>query len=337
MAMKGNGYYDQNSLLQRSLMETTSDRLELAVNSIVSVFSSDEYLQIADYGCSEGRNSILGFVKPVIDFISKKRPGVSVSVILEDQPSNDFSTVSKNAEEFKKNYPTVYFLMSAGSFFTQIIPNSSLHLGFSSSAVHWLSQNIPLVELFNENKIVEENYKRWSDVAKDDWESFLKSREKELKSGGQMVICVLSDLKKGNRCVQDLFNILHRILIQMKNENIIEKQEMDGVTCSVYFRNMEEIKHPFQQANYPLRLLFTNSFEAPNPLYELFLKNQDANEYASALTKTIRAFLESSIRRGLSTNEKIDDYFRRMEKEIRDSATTFEFKPPISVVHFEKK
>ena len=73
------------------------------------------------------------------------RPNGSVTIVYEDQPLNDFSTLTRMVQGQAGPPPLhepargIYVLASGTSFYQPVLPPGSLHLGISATAMHWLS------------------------------------------------------------------------------------------------------------------------------------------------------------------------------------------------------
>lgn len=87
----------------------------------------------------------MAMARSAIEKIRRSQPDLLITVFYTDQPRNDFNALVQNVhglgpfmnylEEFKNVFP----MFSGTSFYRQILPGNSLHLGFSATAMHWLS------------------------------------------------------------------------------------------------------------------------------------------------------------------------------------------------------
>ena len=149
---------------------------------------------IADYGSSEGHNSLSSLIAAIgalRERIGRKR---AISVVHTDLPGNDFTALFKvlasDPGSYLRGDPAVFPCAVGRSFYEQILPSSSVTLGWSSWAVQWLSRVPALIP-----DQVQVAYSRdaaaqaaFSKQAAEDWRCFLTHRGAELRSGGRLVV-----------------------------------------------------------------------------------------------------------------------------------------------------
>lgn len=117
--------------------------LEQAARSVDRA-SAPEPVVIADYGASEGRNSLLPMGAAIATL--RERTGLDrpISVIHTDLPSNDFTALFRTLADDPASYllgDSAAFASAVGrSFYGQILPPGCVTLGWSSWAVQWLSR-----------------------------------------------------------------------------------------------------------------------------------------------------------------------------------------------------
>src|SRR5260370_42712268 len=131
-AMEGNGFYNRNSSMQAAGIAAVLPLWERTANAVAI---GDERLVIADYGSSQGRNS-MGPVRIAIEALrAKGGPGRPVQVIHADLPSNDFASLFAALQEQPDSYmagSTNVFPAAIGrSYFDPILPPESVHLGWN--------------------------------------------------------------------------------------------------------------------------------------------------------------------------------------------------------------
>src|SRR3954454_23746332 len=140
-AMEGAGFYNRHSSAQAAGIDQMLALLEGAANQVVV---GDETLVIADYGASQGRNSMAP-MRVAIECVRARSGGDKpVLVFHTDLPSNDFTSLFKALKDDPNSYLTgstdIFSAAVGRSFFDTILPPGQVHLGWNSWAVHWLSQ-----------------------------------------------------------------------------------------------------------------------------------------------------------------------------------------------------
>lgn len=145
-SMKGEGFYKTYSSVQRMVIHQVLPLLSQSVGRI-SLPDHGQPFTIVDYGCGEGKNSMIP-VRAVVDAVRARRRHEDFLVIHNDLPTNNFNGLLQDvfADRDDSYLPTVpdgdcgkiYVLAGASSFYQQVAPSGSVHFGFSSSALHWL-------------------------------------------------------------------------------------------------------------------------------------------------------------------------------------------------------
>jgi len=137
------GVYNQNLRLQASGVAKALPLWETAVQR-AALDGGTEPVVLADYGCSQGGNSLLP-MEVAIRTLRRRAPNDRpISVFHVDQPLNDFNclsdVLSSHPSRYSLNQPNVFTNMIGKSFYEQVLPANSVHLGWSSYAAIWLSR-----------------------------------------------------------------------------------------------------------------------------------------------------------------------------------------------------
>src|ERR1700733_16315676 len=142
-AMEGQGGYNRSSQVQAAGLSPAVPMLELAART-VALPPGSQPIVIADYGSSEGPNSLLPLGAAIAILRERIGPDRAVSVVHTDLPENDFSVLFKTLNTDPNSYlrrDHAVFASAVGrSFYEQVLPANSVMLGWSSWAVQWLSR-----------------------------------------------------------------------------------------------------------------------------------------------------------------------------------------------------
>ncbi|KAL2249757.1 UNVERIFIED_CONTAM: Jasmonate O-methyltransferase [Sesamum indicum] len=221
---------------------------------------------IADLGCSSGPNTLM----VVSEIISKiyytcSQMGISLpelSVSLNDLPGNDFNDVFMSLPEFYRNLeketgigPDGCFISGvAGSFYGRLFPRKSLHLLYSSSSLHWLSQ-VP-ADLYtkagkhlNKGKIYISKtsppsvVKAYLSQFQKDFFAFLRSRAAEMVAGGRMLLSFMgrSSPDAAAEVGTHQWELLSQALMSMALEGLIQEEKIDSFNAPYYAPSAEEV------------------------------------------------------------------------------------------------
>jgi hypothetical protein len=90
--MEGKGTYNRHAKLPRGGAVLAVPLLEKAVRR-VELSAGDQPVVIADYGSSQGKNSMIPMQTAIKGFRQRLSSGRPISVFHVDQPSNDFNAL----------------------------------------------------------------------------------------------------------------------------------------------------------------------------------------------------------------------------------------------------
>ena len=250
--MEGHGGYSRSSLVQAAGSLPAVPLLEKAAQQVL-LPAAAEPVVIVDYGSSEGRNSLLPLsvaIGILRDRIGRKRP---ISVVHTDLPGNDFDALFQMLVSDPGSYlreDSAIFPSAIGrSFYEQIMPTSSVTLGWSSWAVQWLSRVPALIP-----DQVQVAYSRdaatravFSRQAAEDWRVFLSHRAAELKPGGQLVILSMAVDDQGDFGYRAAVDAIYGGLEDLVGEGVITAAEMRRMVIPTFGRGREDFTAPFAE------------------------------------------------------------------------------------------
>src|SRR5215469_9632373 len=144
--MEGKGFYNEYAAIPASGSALALPLLEEAARQI-SLDSSDRPIVIADYGSSQGKNSLAPMRAAIA--VLRARVGTQRPIVVyhTDLPANDFSTLFEVLESDPASYlqdeHSVFPSAIGRSFYRPILPPSHVDLAWSSYAAVWLSRIPP--------------------------------------------------------------------------------------------------------------------------------------------------------------------------------------------------
>jgi len=145
IAMRGGGYYSDNSINAKKVIDATMPLVEEALRGTVSR-TSEKPFAVADFGAADGGTS-LELMRKIVRTLRTACPYRAITLTYTDLPYNDFSSLFRRLHGVLDEAdaaplaqePGVFTFASATSFHRQIFPDATLSFGFSASAMHWLS------------------------------------------------------------------------------------------------------------------------------------------------------------------------------------------------------
>lgn len=335
--MVGGGYYDAHSAFQAKVAASGAVLLEQAVAALA--MPADGEVTVADYGCSEGRNS-MATVTTALGLLAA-RGAKGFGVLHNDLPTNDWNTLARNLsgpDSYLAKYPAARALFAPHGFFECVTLPASITLGTSGSAAHWLSRQPPGLDMprsLYRSDAPPAELAKILDQAAADWLAFLKARAEELQSGGVLLVQMLgSDASTDPMRVSaaGLLKLMNQCALALVDAGEIPKDVYARYCFPVVPRTVEEATAPVTGALADrLELLHCGLTEVASP-YQLALdRTGDVAAFAKSYTAFTRAFSESSLREGLfqygrsRANVLSDRFYASMQKALTERPRDYPF------------
>lgn len=322
--MKGDGYYDDHSQVQNLVLVRLLPLLYECLAAVPTPAFGQPF-GIVDYGCSEGKNSIY-VVRAAIEKVRASRPEQAFSVVHEDLPTNNFNRLFQQLHEFAPYDATpespVHVFASGTSFYSAVVPPKTVHLGISSSALHWTSVHPVIANHIYHCGATAEEQAIYAAAAAEDWQKFLVQRAQELVDGGRLIVTMAARFDDSESISDDTYSaqlvleLLNDILEQLVVEGKIERSSLDAFSIPIYSRSKDEIIEPVVNGAVKDVLSF-ESLEIeiiPCPFHEAYKQDGDAGDYADGLTGIVRAISEPVLLRALFQSKE------RRRSELKASA-----------------
>ena len=189
--------YSVSSRLQAAGLRPAIALFEEAADT-VPLPRQPQPIVIADYGASTGHNSLLPISAALPVLRNRTRPEHSVLVVHTDVPDNNFTvmfeTLADDPDTYLRKDAATFASAVGRSFYSQIIPSNSVHLGWSSWAIQWLSRVPAAVpDHVHVAYCADEGVRTaYAKQAAHDWHEFVAFRGRELCPGGQLVVLTMA-------------------------------------------------------------------------------------------------------------------------------------------------
>ena len=297
--------------------------------------------QMSDMGCADGGTS-LSMVEAVLTKVRAIAPNADINMLYSDQPRNDFNALVSilhdltEFDSYLKRLDRVYALFSGSSFYRQAVADGSLNLGFSATAMHWLStkptnisDHVHMVGASGAELAT------FAAQAKRDWETILMCRARELASGGRLVLVNFCRDERGqylgNTGGVNMFNNFNENWKIFLSNGTITQSEYENMTLPQYYNTVEEFSEPLTNTSSPvyqagLRLDSIETRVVPCPFAEAFKEHGDAKKFADGLIPTIRSWNESIYLGALDSNRPlverkkvIEDYYQLYHQQVMEN------------------
>jgi hypothetical protein len=293
-AMEGGGFYNRHSAMQAAGIAMLLPYWERLIREVEIGYGP---LVIADYGSSQGRNSMIPIRVAIEDLRARAHAQMPIEVIHTDLPSNDYTALFTALEEDPNSYmraTTDVFPSAVGrSYFDPIIAPKRVHLGWNTWTVQWLSSstvNAP-DHVFTAMTKSAEVRAALRSLQASDWRRFLSARSTELCPGGRL-LTAFPALKPEGSGWEWLGGELWGAITDLGHEGILSEAEQLLLTIPTAPRMVEDIREPFLSDGCfaGLEIQDLDVVQVADPVWAAFQISGDARALASGHANMMRAF-----------------------------------------------
>ncbi|KAJ6768837.1 CARBOXYL METHYLTRANSFERASE putative-RELATED [Salix koriyanagi] len=304
----GTDSYFNHSFFQKIAANVAKDMIEEAITKKLDVkflLSSSNTIRIADLGCAVGPNTF-DAMQSIID-------------LMISTPSSNLCRPNENTSQLPCR------VLFTGDYF----PDSSLHVVYSSYALHWLSKVPEDLEdknspAWNRGKIHhasagEEVLRAYAAQWADDLSSFLNARAREIVPGGIVVIVThsipdgmeYSELANGM-----MYNCMASILLDIAKRGLITEEQVDAFNLPTYAASPGEFVSVVENNEYFNIVTMGESNPSPWLTDDVHV---DMNEFVSH----IRAAMEGMFSKHFS-REIVNEMFEQLEARLSEISVEME-------------
>lgn len=338
IAMKGAGYYSKATTGAKDVIDGAA-HLVLDAAAAVTLADDGKPITVADMGCADGGTSI-DMICAVVSALRARSPGRPIQLVYTDLPRNDFSQVFQNAHGLTdldsplRDIPGLYIFASGTSFHRSIFPPDTLHLGFSATASHYISErpgpisgHVHMVGAGGDERAAYE-----AQGARD-WEAILTRRTEELVPGGRLALFNFGIDEEGrylgNTGGVSMFDTFNEIWADFAAQGLITRQEYRDTNFAQCYRTVSQFCAPLKDESSQvfqagLRLEHVETRVVRCPYERDFANHGDADRFAREYIPTLRSWSEHTFATGLSADRSIDErasildrYFDAYEDRVR--------------------
>jgi hypothetical protein len=325
-AMEGRGFYNRHSDLQAAGIELLAPLLERTLDAVDVQGPAEAPLVVADYGSSQGRNSM----RPVGQAIDRLRSRFGaerpVEVIHTDLPTNDFASLfgalNGDPSSYLANRTGVFPSAVGRSYFQPILPPGRVHFGWNTWTLHWLSRN-PVeisdhaIAVASASAEAREAVRRQS---AEDWRNFLAARAFEMAPGAKLLSLAMGATPEVHGW-DWVIGELWQATLEMAEEGLLSPVELERFTIPALGRTVADLQAPFADGPYHgLALDHAEVLPAPDPFWEEYQATGDAQQLGRRWSGMLRAvsgpFAGMAFAGRPNSEQLVDDLFRRLVDRV---------------------
>jgi SAM dependent carboxyl methyltransferase len=294
--MEGHGAYNRSSRVQAAGAAPAIPLLEQAARE-AALPPTPEPIVVADYGSSEGHNSLAPMGLAIHELRRRAGPQRAISVVHTDLPGNDFSAMfqmlAADPESYLRGDSMVFPAAVGRSFYDQILPAGSVTLGWSSWAAQWLSRlPVPIPDhiqvTFSEDAAARDAFAR---LAAEDWRRFLIHRGAELRPGGRLVILTMALDAEGRFGYEPVMKAMYGALLALQAEGFVGQEEVGRMGVPTVGRSRDELRAPFGPEGRlaGLSIAHLQVFHGEDRIWAAYAQSRDATAFGARWAAFSRA------------------------------------------------
>ncbi len=340
ITMSGGGLYSLATIGAKHVIDAATPLVIDAIERLPEARLAAGFT-LSDMGTADAGTS-LSMVAAAIAAVRARAAEAAVTIVYSDQPRNDFNALIANVyglgpfETYLDAFDRVFPLVSGTTFYEQILPEASLDVGFSATAMHWMSTKVCNISNHVQAVGAEgDELAAFQRQAAEDWRRILRHRAAELRPGGRLVLINFArdeqDRYLGNTGGVNMFDTFNEIWLDFVESGRITRAEYDNMTLPQYYNTVEEFSAPLTDPDDPvhragLRLERIDTRIVECPFAAAFAEHGDAGRFAEEYIPTIRTWNESIYFNALDAARPLDerkaiieDYYNTYKKMVRDN------------------
>lgn len=351
-AMVGSGYYNAHSQ-QQDDANAAALPVVAGAAAAASLPPPGQPVVIADYGASQGHNSLAPMRTVIATLRQRLAPDAPISIVHTDLPSNDFSglftLLAESPDSYLRGAAEVYPSAIGRSFYQPLFPLGQVTLGYSAIAVHWLSAApCPVPNHIWPPRAEGTVRAAFAARARQNWATFLDCRARELRPGGRLVVVGSLADSAGLSGAEGLLDLANDVLQELVAERTLATATYQQMVLPMYYRTLEEYAAPFNAnpgsgPGASLQLVASEPVGLHDVFWARYQQTGDLHAYAAAYTGFLRAFTEPTLfgsavpaTQPQSSERPADVYYRRVQEHIMAAPERARCAWQIALVHLAK-
>ncbi|WNG85716.1 SAM-dependent methyltransferase [Mycobacterium sp. ITM-2016-00317] len=320
--------YSAASRLQAAGLQAATAIFERAADA-VPLPDPSQSIMIADYGAANGYNSLLPIGAAIARLRKRTRSEHPVLVTHTDRPDNDFSalfhTLENDPDTYLRKDKATYAAAVGRSFYSQILPSNSVHLGWSSWAIHWLTRVPCAIEGHIQVNFCTDDAVRsaFARQAAEDWHEFVAFRGRELCPGGRLVVMTMAVGDDDDSGFRPLMSALTDTLGELTGDGLLTADETGRMCIPTVARRAADFVAPFAPSGRFERLEIEHLeiFDATDRFWDRYCKDRDARAFGAKWAAFARASVFPALALALhegAADSRTAEFFDRLERGVAE-------------------
>ena len=321
--MEGGGSYNLHAKIPAAGGSLALPLLEQAARNLATN-AEDSPVVIADYGSSQGKNSLAPMRAAIRALRTRLGPDRSILVVHIDQAANDFNTLfevlDRDPERYSSGDPNVFPSAVGRSFYERVFPQQYVHLAWCSYAAVWLSRiPMPIPGHFIVLGASGDVRAEFDRQGAEDWKSFLSLRAGELRPGGRMVVVLPGLTDEGSVGLEGLFNHANATLAELVDRDVISPEERARMVLAAYPRGRSQLLAPFSSDGQFRGLIVEHCelFELPDAAWADYLQDGNKDVLATRQARFFRSVFAPSLASAIADEGRRNVFPDRLEEKLK--------------------
>jgi hypothetical protein len=260
-----------------------------------------------------------------------------------DVPENDFTamfrTLAEDPDSYLRKDAATYASAVGRSFYEQIMPSSSVILGWSSWAIQWLSRvPAPIPDHIQVAYSADEGVRAaYAKQAAHDWHEFIAFRGRELRRGGRLVVMTMAVDDDGEYGYRPLFAAVLDALDELRGAGLLTDDELHRMCVPVFARRAADFFAPFAPKGRfeQLEIDHLEVFNADDRFWRQYQVDSDAKAFGAQWAAFVRASVFPTLATGLDggrADPRATQFFDRLEAGVAErlAATPEQMQIPLA-------
>jgi hypothetical protein len=321
--MEGGGAYNAHARIPAGGGNLALPYLEEAARSCALPPGSGPIV-IADYGSSQGKNSLAPMRSAVRCLRARVGSGRPIGVVHVDQHANDFNTLfavlHNDPERYSMDDPHVFPSAIGRSFYENVFPREQVALGWCSYAAVWLSRVPALIPgHFVAVASTGDVRTAFDRQAADDWRCFLSLRARELHTGGRLVVVLPGLSDAGASGFEPLFNLANAVLDELVDTRLISGDERTRMVLGACPRRRAQLLEPFNPHGQfqSLTVEHCELYDLPDAAWAGYQRDGDVEALAGRHAAFFRAVFVPSLASAVSDSGRRQAFPDWVEQKLK--------------------